>query len=54
MLLDDPKENSKIVETVTITKKEYLQLLEDSKFLNKLYQAGVDNWEGYEDCLEDD
>jgi len=35
-------------ETVTITKKEYLSLLEDSKFLSCLENAGVDNWSGYD------
>jgi len=34
-------------ETVTITKKEYLSLLENSKFLSCLENAGVDNWSGY-------
>ena len=42
-------------ETVTISKKEYDQLIEDSGFLESLRAAGVDNWEGYEyarDLLE--
>lgn len=34
-------------ETITITKKEYDSLVEDSEFLNALQEAGVDNWEGY-------
>lgn len=34
-------------ETVTITKKEYDRLVEDSKWLSYLEAAGVDNWEGY-------
>jgi len=34
-------------ELITITKKEYNQLLKDSRFLNYLDSAGVDNWEGY-------
>lgn len=34
-------------ETVTISKKEYESLLEDSKFLEALQDVGVDNWEGY-------
>ena len=33
--------------TITISTKEYEDLLEDSKFLDALRQAGVDNWEGY-------
>jgi len=34
--------------TITISKKEYEQLLSDSKELQCLDNAGVDNWEGYE------
>ena len=34
-------------EMVTITNKEYNQLLEDSEWLYYLKAAGVDNWEGY-------
>ena len=34
-------------ETITITKKEYDSLVEDSEFLAALQEAGVDNWEGY-------
>ncbi len=33
--------------TVTISKEEYDQLIEDSRFLENLRDAGVDNWEGY-------
>jgi hypothetical protein len=33
--------------TITISKKEFNQLVEDSNFLNALREAGVDNWEGY-------
>ena len=35
-------------ETITISKEEYESLLEDSKFLRALENAGVDNWEGYD------
>jgi hypothetical protein len=38
--------------TVTITKKEYESLLEDSKILQALYAGGVDNWEWYSESLE--
>lgn len=37
---------------VTIFKEEYEELLEDSKFLEALMAAGVDNWEGYDDAVE--
>jgi len=39
-------------ETVTISKKEYESLLEDSEKLSALEAAGVDNWEGYDDAME--
>jgi hypothetical protein len=35
-------------ETITISKEEYEELLEDAKFMRALEAAGVDNWEGYE------
>lgn len=44
------------METVTIPKEEYDDLVSDSKFLKALRAAGVDNWEGYgvaQDYLED-
>ena len=39
-------------EKVTITKEEYDQLQEDSRFLDCLRAAGVDNWEGYDYAFE--
>jgi hypothetical protein len=39
-------------QTVTISKKEYRQLIKDSAILNALYAAGVDSWEGYEHAAE--
>lgn len=39
-------------ETITITKKEYESLLEDSKWLQALNSAGVDNWGGYDYARE--
>ena len=39
-------------ETVTITRKEYLRLLEASSWLSCLEAAGVDNWDGYDDTRE--
>jgi len=39
-------------ETITITKKEYESLLEDSKWLQALEGAGVDNWSGYDYARE--
>lgn len=35
-------------ETVTIPREEYESLLEDSKWLSALENAGVDNWSGIE------
>jgi len=43
----DPKEK------ITISKKEYKQLLEDQILLNKLKAAGVDNWEDYHEIDND-
>jgi hypothetical protein len=40
------------METVTITKEEYDELKEDSRFLRCLQGAGVDDWEGYEYALD--
>lgn len=39
-------------ETVTISKKEYESLKEDSHWLQCLENAGVDNWEGYDFARE--
>ncbi len=39
-------------ETVTISKKEYDQLIKDSEFLEALRAAGVDNWDGYSYAFE--
>lgn len=39
-------------ETVTISKKVYQELIEDSVFLSCLRSAGVDNWEGYDLAIE--
>lgn len=37
-------------ETVTITKAEYEDLLDEVEFLNCLRACGVDNWQGYSDA----
>lgn len=39
---------SDTTEMVTITKKEYEELLKAREFLNCLEGAGVDNWDGYD------
>lgn len=39
-------------ELITITVKEYNQLLKDSDWLRCLEQAGVDNWEGYSFAID--
>ena len=39
-------------DTVTIPKGEYEDLIEDSKFLRALEDAGVDNWPGYDFAFE--
>lgn len=40
-------------ELVTISYEEYEELLADSKLLNCLLNAGVDNWDGYDFALEE-
>jgi hypothetical protein len=40
-------------ETVTISKKLYDTLQEDSEILDALRAGGVDNWDGYDFALED-
>lgn len=39
-------------ETVTISKEEYEELLDDSLFLNCLRNNGVDNWDWYSEAVE--
>jgi hypothetical protein len=38
-------------EMITITKKEYLSLLDDCKWRSALEAGGVDNWECYSESL---
>lgn len=37
---------STVDETVTLTRAEYLRLMEDSFVLEQMRMAGVDNWQG--------
>jgi hypothetical protein len=37
-------------ETVTISKKKYDRLIDDSDFLACLHGCGVDNWDGYHEA----
>ena len=39
-----------VPQKITIELDEYEQLLADSRFLNALKAAGVDNWNGYSDA----
>jgi hypothetical protein len=41
------------VKTVTISEAEYAELLDRSRMLDRLEAAGVDSWEGYQDCVEE-
>lgn len=38
-------------QTVTIPKVEYKRLLERAAFLQRLENAGVDNWEWYDSAI---
>lgn len=40
-------------EMITITKKEYDELLDDSRLLNFLRNAGVDNWEFWDIVMDE-
>lgn len=40
--------NQEEPDTITISKKEYNQLVRDSLFLSALYSAGIDNTDAYE------
>lgn len=36
---------------ITILKELYEKFLDDSKMLEALQEAGVDNWEGYDEAM---
>ena len=38
-------------ETITISTREYEQLLKDQLWLQCLEEAGIDNWEGFDEAL---
>lgn len=45
------------MESVTISRAEYEDLLDSKKFLSYLIACGVDNWDGYDlaiDMIEDE
>lgn len=44
--------NNPFTEMSIITKKEYEDLLKDSRLLACLHMSGVDNWEGYDNAIE--
>lgn len=39
-------------ENITISVKRYNELVEAEAFLNRLFAAGVDNWEGYDEAQD--
>ncbi len=39
---------------VTISSVLYDELINDQQILHALYAGGVDNWEGYEQCMDMD
>lgn len=39
---------------ITISLERYTELMSSERFLGKLMAAGVDNWDGYEDCLDEE
>lgn len=40
------------METVTITRSEYEELIINQDMLSALREAGVDNWEGYNYAID--
>ena len=46
------KDFKKKEETVTITKAEYEELVQDSNFLEALRCTGIDNWRGYSEAID--
>ena len=42
-----------ISQTITITQSVYDRLYDDSCFLQALSNAGVDNWEGYDQAVRE-
>jgi|694.fasta_scaffold01889_69 hypothetical protein len=45
-------EQAKEPATITISKKFFEELVEDSDFLDCLRACGVDNWNGYSDARQ--
>lgn len=43
---------SALNEQINISKSEYDELVADSRFLDALRDAGVDNWDGYQRAIE--
>lgn len=39
---------------ITISLERYTELCSCERFLDKLMASGVDNWDGYEDCLDEE
>ena len=44
--LEQQTKGTNPLDTVTITREEYQDLLDDSRMLRALEDAGVDNWSG--------
>lgn len=43
-----------MIEMVYVSAAEYRRLQADSAFLQRLHDAGVDNWDGYAEACRDD
>ncbi len=39
--------------TITVSKRLYDELLDDSEMLRALRNHGVDNWEGYDEAIRE-
>ena len=42
----------KTTETVTISKAEYARLSDEAARMDALREAGVDNWQGWDDAMK--
>lgn len=43
-----------VADNILVPRSEYEKYKKDSRFLSKLFMAGVDNWDGYSEACEAD
>ena len=52
MFIENETFKDKDKDKIVVWKRTYKQLVEDSRFLQCLEEAGVDNWDGYADAMD--